>query len=293
LWAGVLLLFRPGLTDMKRLVLFMTGTGLLLTIFVELFTIAGDVGRMNTVYKFGVQSWVLLGFSAAASFGWLLVEVRKWLAGWRVVWQVCAALLVLASALFLFVGGINKIRDRWVLEAPHTLDSMEFMQYARYSEYGRDFSTAEDYRAILWLQDNVTGSPVIVEAAPAGVQYTWLSRYSIYTGLPSVIGWQWHEQQQRVYFGSQVIQRGVDVDNFYFTTDIQSALDFLQRYNVRYIIIGQLELGKYTPLDAGVAGGLPKFEQYDGTYWQEVYRDGETVIYQVLDEDVLAGQELP
>jgi uncharacterized membrane protein len=193
----------------------------------------------------------------------------------------------------LFVGGANKVRDRWILEAPHTLDSMDYMQYAYYSEFGHDFSTAEDYRAILWLQNNVIGSPVIVEAAPAGVQYTWLSRISIYTGLPSVIGWQWHEQQQRVYFGSQVIQRGVDVDSFYQTTDISVALDFLRRYDVRYIIVGQEELGKYTPVDPLVLGGLPKFEMYDGIYWFEVYRDGGTVIYEVADEDVLSGNEVP
>ncbi len=281
LWAGVLMLFRPGLSDMKRLVLFLTGTGLLLTMFVELFTIAGDVGRMNTLYKFGVQSWVLLGISAAASFGWLLVELRKWLPGWRLVWQVVSTLLVIGASLFLLVAGANKIRDRWVVEAPHTLDSMDYMQYAFYSEYGRDFSTAEDYRAILWMQENIQGSPVIVEAAPTGVQYAWDSRFSIYTGLPSVVGWQWHEQQQRVYFSGQVIQRGVEVDSFYNTTDINAAVNFLQKYTVRYIIIGQLELGKYTPSDLAVPNGLAKFEQLDGIFWNEVYRDGETVIYEV------------
>jgi hypothetical protein len=275
------LLFRPGLSDMKRLILFMTGTGLLLTMMVELVTVAGDVGRMNTIYKFGVQSWVLLGISAAASFGWLIVELRKWLPAWRTTWQVLGCMLVLGMSLFILVAGTNKIRDRWIIDAPHTLDSMEYMQYASYSEGGRDFSLAEDYRAIRWMEDNVQGSPVIVEAAAAGIQYTWFSRFSIYTGLTDVVGWQWHEQQQRVYFSDKVIQRGVDVDNFYNTPDVNAALDFLKKYNVRYIIVGQLELGKYTPADPAVPNGLLKFEQYDGVFWQEVYRDGETVIYEV------------
>jgi YYY domain-containing protein len=281
LWAAVLLLFRHGISDMKRLVLFMTGTGLFLTMMVELVVVAGDIGRMNTIYKFGIQSWVLLGISAAASFGWLMLELRKWLPGWRAIWQLMATILIIGAALFLPVAGLNKMRDRWVNTAPHTLDSMDYMQYARYSEFGRDFSTAEDYRAILWMQENIQGSPVIVEAAPAGVQYTWLSRFSIYTGLPSVVGWQWHEQQQRVNFSGQVIQRGVDVDNFYNTTDINYAVNFLNKYNVRYIIIGQLELGKYTPAAPAVPSGLLKFEQFDGIFWNEVYRDGQTVIYEV------------
>lgn len=287
LWAGVLMLFRPGLADVKRLVLFMTGTGLLLTMVVELWVIEGDVGRMNTLYKFGVQTWVLLGISAAASFGWLLAEVRKWLPGWRAFYQVTATLLVTGSALFLLISGLDKMRDRWIPEAPRSLDSMDYMQYAVYAEFGRTFSTAEDYHAIRWMQENVQGSPVIVEAAPAGIQYTWFSRYSIYTGLPTVVGWQWHEQQQRVYFQSQVIQRGFEVDNFYATTNVNDAVAFLRRYNVRYIIVGQLERGKYAPgapggsVDEGKPDGLLKFEQFDGFFWQEVYRDGETVIYEV------------
>ena len=156
------------------------------------------------------------------------------------------------------------------------------MQYATYAEYGRTFSTAEDYRAIIWMQENIQGSPVIVETAPTGVQYAWDSRFSIYTGLPTVVGWQWHEQQQRVYFQPQVIQRGLDVDSFYTTTDINAAVAFIQRYNVHYIVVGQLERGKYSPADPIAPNGLLKFEQYNGMFWQEMYRDGETVIYEVI-----------
>jgi len=37
-----------------------------------------------------------------------------------------------------------------------------------------------------------------------------------------------------------------------------------------------LERAQYTP------EGIAKFEQYDGVYWKSVYRDGHTVIYEVL-----------
>jgi YYY domain-containing protein len=286
-WAAVLLLFRPGFSDMKRLVLFMIGTGLFLTMVPEIIVVTGDIGRMNTLYKFGVQSWILLGISAAAGFGWLYTEVRKWLPGWRIIWQVFAILLVSGAALFLLIGGADKIRDRWVPAAPHSLDSMTYMDYATYAEFGRTFSTDEDYRAIHWMQENIQGSPVIVEAAPAGVQYTWLSRYSIYTGLPDVVGWQWHEQQQRVLFSADVIERGRNVDAFYATINLAAARDFLLKYNVRYIIVGQLERAKYAPgapggpVLAGDPDGLLKFDQYNNVLWNEVYRDGQTIIYEV------------
>jgi uncharacterized membrane protein len=274
-WAAILL-FRPGMSDLKRLVLFMTGTGLLLTMVVEIVVVVGDIDRFNTIYKFGVQSWILLGISAAAAFIWLLLEVPKWLKGWRIAWTVAAVALATGAALVLLVAGSDKIRDRMTPHTPHTLDSMAYMASATYSQYGVDMDLSQDYRAIRWMQENVQGSPVIVEAAPSGIQYAWFSRFSIYTGLPDVVGWEWHEEQQRVLFAGDVQNRGrIEVDGFYATTDAQAALDFLHKYNVRYIIVGQLERAKYSP------DGMSKFDAYNGIFWNEVYHDGQTVIYEV------------
>ncbi len=50
-----------------------------------------------------------------------------------------------------------------------------------------------DYAAMLFMQDQIKGSPVIVEGNTQ--EYRWGSRFSIYTGLPSVIGWSWHVRQ--------------------------------------------------------------------------------------------------
>jgi uncharacterized membrane protein len=135
---------------------------------------------------------------------------------------------------------------------------------------------SQDYRMIRWLQENVSGSPVIVEANLRDL-YRWGSRISIYTGLPGVVGWEWHQQQQRALTpASWVSERIAEVEAFYTTTDLQQALSFLQKYDVRYIIIGQQERGKYP------GPGLDKFKKADGTLWQEVYRDGENAIYEVL-----------
>ncbi len=280
-WAGVLLL-RRGLADEKRFVLFLIGTALVITIVVELVVARGDIGRMNTVFKFYLQAWIMLAVSAAAAFGWVLISLSKWSPNWRNVYQSGAALLTAGALLFTVTAASGKIHDRMTSQAPHTLDSMTYMKYASYSEFAHDFPLNEDYAAIRWLQDNVKGSPVIVEAAPAGVQYTWLSRMTIYTGLPGVVGWQWHEQQQRVMFSDQVIARGAEVDEFFNTPDQTLALAFLHKYNVRYIIVGQLELAKYTPADPSAPNGLVKFHQYNGVLWKDVFHSGATVIYEVI-----------
>ena len=66
-----------------------------------------------------------------------------------------------------------------------------------------------------------------------------------------------------------------EVNAFYTTTDLQAALDFLKKYDVKYIILGQLENAEYK------GAGLDKFEARNGQLWNAVYRDGNTVIYQV------------
>ncbi|MDO9347910.1 MAG: DUF2298 domain-containing protein, partial [Anaerolineales bacterium] len=271
-WAAVLI-FRPAISDGKRLILFMVGTSLLLTMVVEIIVLRGDVGRMNTVFKFYVQAWIMLGISAAAAFGWLLVEIPQWLPGWRTAWNVTAAILVSCAALFLLVVGMVKIRDRMNPAAPHGLDSMTYMAYAHYADFGVDMDLSQDYRAIRWMQDNVQGSPVIVEANVP--EYRWGTRFTIYTGLPGVVGWNWHQRQQRALMSNRVWERIGEITNFYTTSDPAAAQAFLKKYNVRYIVLGQLERAAY------IGEGLTKFDQYNGKLWKEVYRDGQTVIYEV------------
>ncbi|HEY9525711.1 MAG TPA: DUF2298 domain-containing protein, partial [Anaerolineales bacterium] len=271
-WAGVLLL-RPNLPDTKRFVLFLIGTALLITIVVEVLVVSGDIGRQNTIFKFYMQAWILLAVSAAAAFAWTLPAFFRWLPGWRVFWQVAMVFLIAGAALFTITGIAGKMRDRWVPDAPRELDSMTFMKYAFYDDFGQRLDLSEDYRAIRWMQDNVKGSPVIVEANCS--EYRWCTRFTIYTGLPGVVGWNWHQRQQRVFTSTWVEARVADVGTFYDAVDDGSTTAFLDKYDVRYIVVGQLERAAYTP------EGIAKFERLNGSYWQEVYRDGSTAIYEV------------
>ena len=53
----------------------------------------------------------------------------------------------------------------------------------------------DEYAAIMWLRENVTGTPVITEAV--GGQYSNYGRVSANTGLPTILGWAGHEYQWR------------------------------------------------------------------------------------------------
>jgi uncharacterized membrane protein len=165
---------------------------------------------------------------------------------------------------------------------------MAYMPYATYTE---DYSNttestpanqrslamdlSQDYRAIQWMQENVQGSPVIVEANSRNL-YRWYTRFTINTGLPGVVGWEWHQQQQRAVNPPEwVTKRIMDVTNFYNTVDTQAVKQFLNMYQVKYIVVGQLEQVTYP------GPGLDKFPAFVGNLWNEVYRDKNTVIYEV------------
>ena len=273
LWAGVLLL-RPGMPDAKRFVLFLIGTSLFLTLTIEVVYVIGDIGRMNSVFKFYMQAWTFLSVSAAAAFGWILSGLPTWKPGRRLVWQITFIFLVASAALYPILASFAKMEDRIAEDAPHSLDGMSYMQHATYYDEGAELDLSEDYNAIRWMQDNVVGSPVIVEANQ--VEYHWGTRYTIYTGLPGVIGWNWHMRQQRTIVPHDWIYERVDgVHEFYRTEDIQWAREFLDRNDVSYIVLGQFERAKYP------GPGLEKFAAYEGDLWKEVFRDGETVIYEV------------
>ncbi|PWH16613.1 MAG: hypothetical protein DDG60_03795 [Anaerolineae bacterium] len=271
-WA-LLLLLRPGQPDVKRLVLFMVGTGLVLTLAVEVIVLVGDIGRMNTVFKFYLQVWVLFAVSAAAAFGWILQEIDEWSVNWRNFWYTTLTLLFAGALLYLFTGTMDKLRDRMSAETPFTFDSMEFMRFSTYWDQ-QEMTLREDYEAIRWMQDNIKGTPVIVEANTP--EYRWGTRYTIYTGLPGVIGWNWHQRQQRALFPPNWVTDRVDAVRFFYeTTSGEYAREFLAKYNVEYIVVGQLER-IYHP------NGIEKFERLSGVLWKKIYENGQTAIYEVI-----------
>lgn len=272
-WA-LLLILRPGQPDAKRMALFLIGTALAITLFVELFALSGDLGRMNTIFKLYMQAWVMFAIAAGLALAVTLSELNQWSKNWRNFWQTGLLIFFGAAFLFTLTGSLDKIQDRMAPGVPLTLDSIDYMAYARYWD-AEEMDLSQDYRAIRWLQDNVPASPVIVEGhAP---EYRWGSRYTIYTGLPSVVGWNWHQRQQRTLTpDSWVFNRVAEVDDFYNTTDLSLARKFLEKYDVRYIIVGQMEAIYYS------ADGLLKFERQNGQLWRSVYSDAKTVIYEVL-----------
>lgn len=274
-WA-VILMFLPNRSDARRFLLFMIGTAATLTLVVELIYLPGDIGRMNTVFKFYLQAWIMFSLSAGVCLGWIIKSFKYWNQRLAFFWQAVLFVLVVSGVLFTVMGTADKIGDRMAMNAPHGLNGMAFMTEAVYYDLGMEMQLVQDCHGIRWLQENVSGSPVILEGQ--AYEYRWGNRYTIYTGLPGVVGWNWHQRQQRAVLRKNIVQERVDAVNAFYTTTVQNEVqDFIEEYDISYIILGQLERIFYP------GPGLEKFKRYEGLLWEEIYSYEDTIIYRVLE----------
>jgi uncharacterized membrane protein len=215
--------------------------------------------RMNTVFKFYFQAWVL--FSAALPYAvwWTLQRLRRGSFAISLGYSLALGALVLGALVYpaKAIGFVWDDWDRWSRLEP-SLDGAAWMQ--------RDMPA--DYAAIMRLREAVSGQPVIVEAA--GGAYTHYARVSAYTGFRAVVGWGNHESQWRKDWPTQ---QEHDVDELYTTLDLGRAKQLLDQYQVEYVVVGQMEREKYGSNPAA----LDKFAQLGAPVVQE---QG-TVVYRV------------
>lgn len=271
----------------------------------EIVTVKGDVGRMNTVFKFWLQAWVLLSLLAGPSVVWVVwriwasgrsasrmrpaadvvsaphtdderqerpANVARESQGWTRVWLGGLLALAAGAAVYPVFATPTKLALRFAPLAP-TLDGMAYMDSARYTDRGMDLDLPADAEAIRWMLDTIDGTPTILEGnAPL---YHWGSRFSVYTGLPTVMGWDWHQRQQRAAYPARIEERQKDVAAAYTSPDPEVAWGVIRKYGVGYVVVGSLERAYYAP------GGLEKFDRMVGRGLDAAYRANGVTIYRV------------
>ncbi len=226
--------------------------------------------RMNTIFKFYYQVWLLWGTLAAYALWWLLMQTGRLR---RIVVAVTSLLFLLLLAGGLVYPTIN-LRN---MVAKGDLVGLEGKTPREESAAGRE--------SIRWLRQNAEPGSVVLEMAEItlpdgsrrGGSYNGegYSGVAASTGLPTIIGWIGHQQQWRGGDKTALDElepRQQAVDLIYSTADLDQARELLQKYNVRYVYIGALERQNYS------AESLAKFAQLG----QVVFYQDDIIIYKLL-----------
>lgn len=213
-----------------------------------------DNARANTMFKLSYQAYLMLPIAAFAG----AAVAMRWASGVlpRLGVALLATLFAVSPIVFpALVHGMGAF-DRLVEE--HHIDGLRFLRNG-------------DREAALWLEAHrpPTGE-IMLEAS--GDSFTYAARLSAVTGIPTVVGWHAHEWLWRDSMDAWSV-RAKDVEAFYQTMDLAARRDFLSRWRIRYVVIGDFERERYPALDAaGLAGlGTPVF-QSGGTQIVEIGR---------------------
>jgi uncharacterized membrane protein len=258
--------------------------------FVYLRDLFGN--RMNTIFKFYYQAWLL--WSLAAAFG-VAVMLQKLRHTWSLIFRIGLALTLFMALVYPVLGLSNKTNDFQIpafvqsLKAAQAAGDLAALQTAvrvwtldGAQLFQRQYP--DDAAAALWLSTSPAG--VIAEAISKDA-YSDYGRMAVYSGQPTVLGWWWHEYQWRGSVSDLVspIQnltcranfsydsrrmRSDDISCLYETSSWDEASEIIAQYNIRYVVVGTLERRDYHVNDL-------KFEQHLTT----VFQQGQVVIYEI------------
>ena len=269
----------------------------------EVITINNDVARMNTVFKFWLQGWIL--FSVASAFAvseiWIYARQRM-MRQRRLFYYPSPRFWLIIMTCILFIGLVYplssigpRLDDRFSTN-PKGLNGIAYLDenpiLVRYDNGVEApptlISISEDLPMIQWLRKSIAGSPTIVEWT--GDSYDWNSRISIHTGLPSVLGWSSHQRQQRLGYQNIISQRKREVQDFYRIPDHNFTTSFLLAYNVKYVIVGSQERR------FGTEEALSSLDTHPGLHI--VFEDAASKVYSVthaalwalIEEESLASK---
>lgn len=219
------------LSDMMALLMGICAVGLVLVPEVVYLKDIYENGyaRANTMFKLTYQAYILFGMSMPYAIIRILTAAKK------IFTKIIA--WILFGLLLLTFGYFKKAVSDWfgnVFQPGQyrCLDATAFLEN----------SFAQDAGAIRWLNANVEGNPVVLEAN--GESYSNWERVSAMTGLPTIAGWHTHEWLWRNNL-EDIDLKDDDVTTIYTSTDLQHVKELIDEYDVSYIFIGSCERESY------------------------------------------------
>ena len=241
--------------------------------------------RANTMFKFTFAGFIMLSIA----IGYAVIRLF-WFASKKGGYSFAAFSLAIVFAILLLVPAhftLLSLEQRCGNLKKSNFKTLNGLAYI--DNYGsNDIGEHEAGNVICvkecidWFNENVEGSPVICEAY--GYSYTDYNMVSAYTGLPTIIGWQTHEQLWRFHgiideekdilvadpekdvFELYITPRHTDINTIYTSTDANEVIAALSKYNVSYIVDGPFERQLY--------GGYDNMDTFDRVAKLVYDRDG-------------------
>ncbi|MBL0344323.1 DUF2298 domain-containing protein [Candidatus Villigracilis affinis] len=207
--------------------------------------------RINTVFKFYYQAWMLWSLVAAFAVSQLLQNLRG-LA--NVAFRVVIGVVIFTGLLYPVFGLITKTNS---FNPPYGFSLDDFDRIIR--------ENPEEAAAITFLRAAPDG--VIVEAIGDG--YSAFARISAQTGMQTVLGWPGHEDQWRGSYAPQGTRRD-DINRLYTTVRWEEAALIIEQYDIRYVYVGVLE-----------RASMNVNEEKFIAHLKPIFQQGSTVIYEV------------
>lgn len=194
---------------------------------------SGDYKRANTMFKLTYQAFIMFGLC----FGYIFIRLIAFKRTGRQFRVAVAGLVFFLLSVTYIQNAVNAWYGNIFKSSGYKgLDATKFM-YSKMSE---------DMEAIDWLNENVKGMPVVLEAN--GDSYTDYERVSVMTGLPTILGWRTHEwlwksSEEAVIFRESIVK------SIYTSRDEEEVRSLLKEYRVSYIYVGELEREKFPDIN--------------------------------------------
>jgi YYY domain-containing protein len=225
----------------KRVIHVFVSSAAMLIVVLEVFYL---MDRMNTLFKGYMAVWSLSAIGAAAGLYYAWTFACR---NFRRLLLPLVGTVIAVLALSSFVGGMLNVKAVVMMKrVPVRYFTLDGAAYLR--DVDRD-----DYELIKWLNGTVSGTPTILEAQ--GDSYRHYTRIAMHTGIPTVLGWEYHVLQRGLPH-EELIERKAAVREIYTGYDMDTTRDLLQRLHVDLIVVSGVERELYA------AGDVEKFDRH-------------------------------
>jgi len=233
------------------------------TFFLSLSEIFFLIDRMNTVFKFYLAIWFLYATAAASlslyifsSLNSLKGVFSRLFFGLMQVLAICFILSCTAGSLLSMYMTVSYQR----IEGPRpTLDGLAYLKQ----------NNSDEYNLVSWIRRNISGTAHLLEAQ--GDSYREFSRITMYTGLPILLGWEYHTKQ-RGTSDIDIEKRKNAVTTIYSSDSADQAEQILNQYNIDLIVVGKVERQTYPP------NGIKKFIENPHLF-PVLFKSGDTLLF--------------